>query len=161
MLFAGGDQELGASCPCWSQSVLVGMANQDTVGEADMWVDAGGRRTGLGVVREHGGARARAAQKLVGMPGAAPGFRQRRHWGKRCVVGWRSRGSQDPARARALGGGGVGLRRAGKGQAEPLGAAGEGQRTPVLGCESGKGQCLGVGAEAPAWRPAMSMCNLM
>lgn len=68
MLFAGGDQGPQASCPCCSQNVLVGMTSQDAAGEADKWVDAGGRRTGLGVAREHGGARARAAE-MVGMPG--------------------------------------------------------------------------------------------
>lgn len=53
-------------------------------------------------------------------------------------MGWRSRGPQDPAGPERREGKEVGLRRAGKGQAEPLGEAGVGQRTPVLGCEGGR-----------------------
>lgn len=160
MLLVGGDQGPRASCPHCSQSVPVGMASQDAAGEADKWVDAGGRRTGLGVARGHG-APGRGctedgenAWALHQASGRGEGI-----WGKRCVVGWRSivpRTQQGPELRE---GKDVGLRKAGKGQAKPLGKAGEEQRTQVLGCAGGNRRCLGVQAEPPAWRPAMPTCN--
>lgn len=74
MLFAGGDQGPRASCPCWSQSVLVGMASQDAVGARSQrhrhgkltcgWMLAGGEQGW--VWRENTGRQGQGCREVGG-----------------------------------------------------------------------------------------------
>ena len=104
-----------------SQSVLVGMASQDAAEGAESQVDAGRRGMGLDAARGH---RAPGPDQM--------GFRRGEcTWGRgmQWDRGPRSRGSAGPG----LWEGEVGLRKAGRRQAEPLGETGAMMGTTLTG----------------------------